>query len=96
MIPQTYWKMLLFKDRNNYAGISEEASQVLSKMSIARHLPAAVEPEFHIIVADFLQVLFAQLKKLIAEEKAEAPLSYEKRDQELVNFAKHYISRALS
>ena len=51
LIPQNYWKMLLFKDKNNYAGVLEDSSQVVSKMSIARHLPPAAEPHFHSLLA---------------------------------------------
>ncbi len=62
-------------------------------MSIARHLPAAVEPEFHIVLADFLHVLYAHLKKIMSEEEPDAPLSYERRDKALIEYAKKYISR---
>ena len=43
IIPNAYWKLMLFKDKNNYSGISEgEGSKLVSQWNIAKHLPEVI------------------------------------------------------
>ena len=66
----TYWKMLMFKDLYNYAGVpasdidSEEESQVIqmpkiiSKWTLSEFLPPILEKDFISLVSDYIIKLY--------------------------------------
>lgn len=59
MTPSDYWRILLFKDSFNYAGISESnPTKVTSKWDIALHLPEAIQKKFLITVGEFLLKIY--------------------------------------
>jgi len=65
LVPQEFFRILLFKDSFNYAGIKEsDPSRVHNRWDIVLHLPEVTRKKFTLIVAKFVQQVEKYNQKL--------------------------------
>jgi hypothetical protein len=83
------YKILLFKDAHNYAGIKETApTEVYQHMDIATHLPMAVRNVFNLLVKEYITQIYVHNKKLAKQNRL---IEQEDEGQDKLN-DKDYIS----
>jgi hypothetical protein len=77
--PSEYWKILLFKDYYNYAGIKESNPDVVDfKYDVCLHLPEAVQQKFKLTICEFvLKVHQENLKRVNQHHVAEFDANFE-------------------
>lgn len=63
-VPSEYWKILLFKDGHNHAGIKESnPDKVSNRWDIVEHLPEAVRKKFINTASEFIHMTYKYNQK---------------------------------
>ena len=88
------YRILLFKDASNMAGIRESSSnEVYQQMDIVTHLPEAVQKVFSILVTKFIVLVHQfnrkELRKQREREAMELELEDQRRAGELLGIVDH-------
>lgn len=65
LTPGEFWRILLYKDPFNYAGITESnPEKMLVKFNISDYLPEAIRNKFKMTIIRFITEVFKENKKL--------------------------------
>ena len=60
-MPNTFWKILIYKDSYDYGGITENENhniKIISRWSMGEFLPQILEKDFISIISDYIQKLY--------------------------------------
>jgi site-specific DNA-cytosine methylase len=76
LTPSEYWRILLFKDSFNMAGVRESnPGKVASKWDIAMHLPEAIRQNFVLVVGEFILKVYKHNIKIKLDGGTSAQLA---------------------
>lgn len=66
--PGEYWQILLFKDIQNYSGITESnPDKLFTELNIAKHLPESVRSKFKYTIMELCYKVLKFNRKLLQE-----------------------------
>lgn len=69
IIPDEYWRILLFKDTYNFGGVKESQNERCTTVwNISKHLPEALQGEFRRLVGEYLLKVYRFHEKKKQEE----------------------------
>ena len=76
LVPEEYWRILLFKDTYNYGGVKESHNERCTTVwNISKHLPEALQTEFRRLVGEYLLKVYRFHQKHMVEAQETAELT---------------------